>query len=50
MNVNYDIQPDDLANQKYIKHMCSKCKFYEDRCMKKRLVLDCARKGLKDKE
>ncbi len=41
---------DDLANQKYIKYMCKTCKFYKDRCMKKRTVRECSVKFLKNKD
>lgn len=35
----------------YIQKMCKKdCKFYENKCKKKRNVIECARKGLKNKE
>lgn len=44
------LQIEDLANQKYIRHMCSTCKFYEGRCMKGRMVRECAVKFLKNKE
>lgn len=41
----------DMETKKYIIFMCRKCKFYEnDSCSKKRIIRECARKGLKDKE
>lgn len=46
-NGNYDYE-----TRKYIVFMCKKgCKFYiEDRCIKKRPVIKCAKEGLKNKE
>ena len=41
----------DMETKKFIRFMCSKCKFYENEsCSKKRIIRECARKGLKDKE
>lgn len=41
----------DRDTQKYILFMCKKgCKFYDNGCTKHRLMRDCARKGLKNKE
>ena len=41
----------DFETKKYILYMCKKgCKFYKDRCTKNRLIKECARKGLKNKE
>lgn len=40
----------DKASKKYEKNMCKTCRFYEGRCTKKRNILICARKGLKNKE
>ena len=35
----------------YIQKMCKKgCKFYDGKCKKKRNIMECARKGLKNKE
>jgi len=45
-NGNYDTE-----TKKYIWFMCKKdCKFYNDGCTKGRLVRECAKKGLKNKE
>lgn len=40
----------DNSLKKYEKYMCKTCRFYEDRCTKKRYILKCAREGLKNKE
>lgn len=41
----------DTETSRYIYHMCKKgCKFYEGRCKKGRVVRDCAKKGLKNRE
>ena len=41
----------DMETKKFIIFMCSKCKFYENEsCSKKRIIRECARKVLKDKE
>lgn len=41
----------DAETRKYIMYMCSKgCKYYKDKCTKERIVRECARKGLKNKE
>lgn len=41
----------DYEIKKYIMYMCKKgCKFYDERCTKGRIVRDCAKKGLKNKE
>lgn len=34
----------------YILFMCKKCKFYDKECTKKRIIRECAVKGLKNKE
>lgn len=41
----------DAETRKYVMYMCSKgCKYYKDKCTKERIVRECARKGLKNKE
>jgi len=41
----------DNDTRRYIAYMCNKgCKFYDEKCKKNRVVRDCARKGLKNKE
>lgn len=55
MSIRKSISDDCLsamANEAYhyIQRMCKKCKFYEDKCKKKRNVIECAKKGLKNKE
>lgn len=41
----------DEETKKFIIYMCRKCKFYKkNNCIKKRIIRECARKGLKDKE
>ena len=41
----------DTTIYNYIQKMCKKgCKFYEGKCKKKRNIMECARKGLKNKE
>lgn len=41
----------DTETKKYIMYMCKKgCRFYDNRCTKGRLIRDCAKKGLKNKE
>lgn len=42
---NYDAQ-----TKRYIAFMCKKCKFYDERCTKNRIVRVCAEKGLKNKD
>lgn len=35
----------------YIYYMCKKgCKFYDNGCTKKRVIRDCAKQGLKNKD
>ena len=40
----------DNTLKKYEKNMCKTCRFYEGSCTKKRKILECARKGFKNKE
>lgn len=40
----------DRINNKYVRYMCSTCKFYDGRCLKKRNLVKCAEQGLKNKE
>ena len=41
----------DYETHKYIYYMCKRgCKFYTDRCTKNRVIKECAKKGLKNKE
>ena len=41
----------ESETRKFVIYMCRKCKFYtEEGCSKKRVVKECARKGLKNKE
>lgn len=42
----------EIETRKFIYYMCRKgCKFYTNQgCSKKRVVKECARKGLKNKE
>lgn len=42
----------DTETKRYINFMCKKgCKFYtEEGCSKKRIVRECAKKGLKNKD
>lgn len=40
----------DMETKKFIIHMCKTCKFYDGQCLKHRIIRECARKGLKDKE
>ena len=41
----------DYETQKYIMYMCKKgCKFYKNGCTKRRLIKECAKKGLKNRE
>lgn len=41
----------DYETQKYIMYMYKKgCRFYDNRCTKERLMRDCAKNGLKNRE
>lgn len=41
----------DTETKKYIWFMCKKgCKFYDNGCTKGRLVRDCAKNGLKNRD
>ncbi len=41
----------ELETKKYIIFMCRKCKFYKNgSCSKKRIIRECARNNLKNKE
>lgn len=41
----------DIETRKYITFMCKKgCKFYENGCTKKRVVRECVKNHLKNKE
>lgn len=40
----------DREIRKYIFAMCKKCKFYDNGCTKKRLIRECVKKGLKNKD
>ncbi len=40
----------DEETKKFLIYMCRKCKFYNNGCIKKRVIRECARKGLKDKD
>lgn len=56
INIHKSINSDclsvmDTTIYNYIQKMCKKgCKFYEEGCTKKRNIMECARKGLKNKE
>ncbi len=41
---------EDKEISKYILFMCKSCRFYDNECTKKRIVRECAKKGLKNKE
>lgn len=50
-NINNDcLSAMDNTIYHYIQKMCKTCKFYENKCKKKRNIMECARKGLKNKE
>lgn len=41
----------DYETHKFIYYMCKKgCKFYKNRCTKERIVKECAKNGLKNRE
>ena len=41
----------DIETKRFIYYMCKKgCKFYNNGCKKNRIVRECVRKGLKNKE
>ena len=40
----------DNESRKYIIFMCRTCKFYDNKCLKNRVIRDCAKKGLKNQE
>lgn len=41
----------DRETKSFTSLMCSKCKFYiNNMCSKKRIIRECAKKGLKNKE
>ena len=41
----------DYETYKFIYYMCKRgCRFYIDRCTKNRVIKECARMGLKNKE
>ena len=40
----------DTETKYYINLMCRKCKFYDGRCTKNRVIRICAEKGLKNKD
>ncbi len=42
---------EDSDFKKYTIFMCKKCKFYKNNsCSKRRIIRNCAKQGLKDKE
>lgn len=47
-----DIQNEykDIETKQFTLYMCKKCKFYDNGCTKKRIIRECARKGLKNKD
>ena len=40
----------DGETKRWIHFMCKKCKFYDDGCIKGRVIRECAKKGLKNKD
>lgn len=40
----------DSTTRKFIMFMCKKCKFYDNGCTKGRIIRECVKKGLKDKD
>lgn len=41
----------DSETKRYLHFMCKKgCKFYDNGCTKKRVIRDCAKQGLKNKD
>ena len=40
----------DNETRKFIIFMCRTCKFYDHKCLKNRVIRDCAKKGLKNQE
>jgi hypothetical protein len=40
----------DGETKRWIHFMCKKCKFYDNGCIKGRVIRECAEKGLKNKD
>lgn len=40
----------DAQTKHFIVFMCRKCKFYDGRCTKNRVIRICAEKGLKNRD
>lgn len=48
---NANVSQSVLDNYRYKQKMCHNCKFFmQGQCSKKRVVVQCAKKGLKNKE